>query len=287
MVNVVQGTLDSFDVAAWRQLVAGYANTPVEDVVVRSLTAASVRPTTEVQTVTEAKQKAVKARLEAACRSSASGLGQCEAITADPPILAAPSPPPSPPEGEESSANLLWLLLLLLLPPLAWVAFVHYRHKGKVGLYWKWRTTHSIPTFNPRYMPHERRKELEEVLFGAGSGGDASSGVVAGGEVSLSDEDEDKDKDKDNQEAEVLEAIERAQASSSDSTNEEKKDMAVNSAPTSSGDSGHKDSGGEGGSSGDDAKKSPTSDDPKKSTRPIAGLPNSEPPDKRITQYRI
>jgi len=249
LVTVVQGELDSFDQANWRQLVATIVDTPVEYVVVRSVTAASVRPTTEVQTFTEAEQKAVKAKLEAACKDSTSGLGECEGITAEPPkVLAAPSPPPSPPDVEEegSSANLLWLLMLLLLLPLAWVAFVQYRHKGKVGIYWKWRTTHSFPTFNPRYMPRERREELEKVLFGEGSGGSGSSGVVSGQEPTPLD--------KDKQEMEAVEGIDGAQASSSDSADEEKKDLSVNSAPASddkdSGDSGRKSLPG-----GDDAKK--------------------------------
>lgn len=99
------------------------------------------------------------------------------------PIVAFQPPPlpPTVPTAEKSSTDdekLLLLVLLVLLFPIAFAMYVCFSFPDKIGLYMRYRFSHSNPHVLCFYVPREARGRMRSVLFGHEEG-NSVNGVVS------------------------------------------------------------------------------------------------------------
>jgi len=102
-----------------------------------------------------------------------------------PPSSPSPPPPPSPsPPSPEAlpltapsslsggAVAAIVIIVLLLVIVAGYALYVKLRFSGRVGMYLSWRFAHSNPYLVWRYVPEERRNEMQRELFGSSSSPD-------------------------------------------------------------------------------------------------------------------
>uniref|UniRef100_A0A7S4BAB1 Uncharacterized protein n=1 Tax=Chrysotila carterae TaxID=13221 RepID=A0A7S4BAB1_CHRCT len=177
--TIVEGTVETFDQDAHKQLISNQTGVPTDDIVITNVSAASVLVDSYAQVSTNAQAQQVQNDLAGGCSTQTLGNCQEEPGVVEIAVPSSSSPPSSSPlswspmnvpaTNKDNYGKILVILLVclgvfILALSALFAACVVLRPHCRVALHWRKRATPAdVPTPNRR-LPVERRRELLNAL---------------------------------------------------------------------------------------------------------------------------